>query len=1202
MNFKLKRLILIGSYCPNRIVELDLGNHITINGENGAGKTTLLRLLPIFFGERPSNIIRGDAVVDKFSRYYFPTTASYVIYEYERRGETAMAVIHADGQKDNVVYRLIDSEYRPELFRDEQGVIQSNKLHTHLVKHNISESKSLSLHTYKQIIQNTAGREYKHLMSRFAFTGSTGRLTHMERIITGILQRITTFNDLKKMIVSSVMDGEELFSLRTSRKDLQHWIAEYEAYFGIMSKTDIMQELELQDEKRRQTENGFSKLHAKLKLVHDFHDMQVTVAEEEELSARANKLQSEKLFDDQLRSLQDEKSQAKSHLDQIVREIENLRGRRKHYDQEKADEKVSEFESLAAYETERQTLIMTLEDIQRQVKSITEVFTKMEYDAKGQASTGLTAISEKRSQLFEQTGNQKTDLAEKHAENLKNAASRQEAERETATARINQHRSDQRSMQDSLKTVQADAESLKALADAQEVERASNQKLQSLHDGTHELSRKSQQVQQQFYELEEQINAGELAVERATAELETLIAADTAGENTLLGFLRANRPEWISDIGRMLPEEILLRGDLSPTLAQGNNLYGVDIDLEKLPVGRFASEEELQREIKAVRSRLERKNSEVDEDRLALEKKSAELKTARDSLKQHEAEISLARTALQTAISRRKDTENRVENSKRAAVRQIQESLNQCAMDLKEAEDYLLKIRERQKKEREDIEQAYRKMLGEIEDGLSKTLDALSTEKQNIERDLKEKLKDIAAKREKSLHDHGVSTDMVKEIEARVSALEGKITKARDNSSFVMQYQAWLQDSWSRLSEIENNRHDAQGKYEGLSNKHTELLAERQRVLRQKETAIKAVLDKIDDHVKARFRANAQLSTLAMWPMDSETIASGLDNRWTVDALTAERQQLQKNLELCREGIRVRVEDIRRQMCMQIGTQPESFYSTALKELGIRHGYEHEWIEVFRTWFNDRHVEHRNSLMQIGRTRAQHIADFCNKLADFKRRVSTFATELKSNLDQGRIFDSISDVSAEIRAEVDTQDYWEAIQELHHEYDAWHAIGDTALPPPSFVAAAKRVASVVSDEKGLVADPVDLIRLKISANVNNQGVRTASNESELVNMSSNGLSYIILCVILIGFVNRIRQKESVVVPFVVDELKDLSYINAKTLLELLTRNNITMISAFPDVDHDLAELFSLNYKIMPGREIGLISLEDSGMESEVANV
>lgn len=53
--------------------------------------------------------------------------------------------------------------------------------------------------------------------------------------------------------------------------------------------------------------------------------------------------------------------------------------------------------------------------------------------------------------------------------------------------------------------------------------------------------------------------------------------------------------------------------------------------------------------------------------------------------------------------------------------------------------------------------------------------------------------------------------------------------------------------------------------------------------------------------------------------------------------------------------------------------------------------------------------------------------------------------------------------------------------------------------------------------------------------------------------------------------------------------------------ELLSSNNITMVSAFPDVDMDLAELFSRNYKILQGRQIGLIELEEDE-EMEVNHV
>jgi hypothetical protein len=177
-----------------------------------------------------------------------------------------------------------------------------------------------------------------------------------------------------------------------------------------------------------------------------------------------------------------------------------------------------------------------------------------------------------------------------------------------------------------------------------------------------------------------------------------------------------------------------------------------------------------------------------------------------------------------------------------------------------------------------------------------------------------------------------------------------------------------------------------------------------------------------------------------------------------------------------------------------------------------------------------------------------------------------------------------------ITTDVDKQNYWQAIEALHNEYDSWHTQGD-ALPPASFISAAREVSMVLSDDKGLVADPVDLINLQVTANIDGDGSKVAKNEASLARMSSNGLSYIILVVILIGFINRIRRKERVAVPFVVDELKDLSVGNATALLNLLARNNITMVSAFPDVDPDLAPLFNKNYKILPGRTLATVKLE-----------
>ena len=118
--------------------------------------------------------------------------------------------------------------------------------------------------------------------------------------------------------------------------------------------------------------------------------------------------------------------------------------------------------------------------------------------------------------------------------------------------------------------------------------------------------------------------------------------------------------------------------------------------------------------------------------------------------------------------------------------------------------------------------------------------------------------------------------------------------------------------------------------------------------------------------------------------------------------------------------------------------------------------------------------------------RSQNISAFWSGLGNFKKQVGNFASDLKSHLHQGQVFANIADVSVIITTDVDKQNYWQAIEALHNEYDSWHTQGD-ALPPASFISAAREVAMVLSDDKGLVADPVDLINLQVTANIDGDG-------------------------------------------------------------------------------------------------------------------
>lgn len=1204
LDFRLLRIILIDAYCSGRIAELDISSHITINGDNGAGKTTLLRLLPMFFGEHPGRIIRGNGVNESFSRFYFPTTASYVVFEYQRRSHKALAVIHANGQSgDSVVYRFIDSEYKPALFKDNDQVIQINDFTRHVDKLGVYITKPLTLHQYRQVIQNTAGRgEMRNDAARFSFVGGTGKLTHLERVVTGILQKATTFEDLKKMIVSSVLSDDETFSLRAGKRDLTAWVNEYKAHFELMAKAPLMADLEQSDHYRRMAESDFAKLHARFKMLQGFFEKQIARGETLETAAKEDLLKAEMDYRIRLQNISDKRMAAESGTKDTHAWLDRLKQRKQGFETSGIAEKIMKVDSLDSLADNLEPLIKHLEMLEGEVKSLTGLFDDASIKAKDRAKDKKAELSLASNAVYEASSKRKDDLTTAYQQNSDAIRHRHETELETISARVTELKGEKSGLEVEVRAAQADPVTQNILDSERQKQSDFGNTLETLRESAESLQKSYQKILRDFEELENQINAGETGIEISEGELERLLAADSAREDSLIGFLRRHKPDWATTIGKLIDPKILLRTDLSPMLSNGNDLYGVVIDLEKLKTGVFSSEETIQQEIKLIRDRLEKRRNEVAEDRVALAKKKDALDKSKAELQKLEVDLLTSKSAKKTADDKVETARRNVEQSKERVVAAAKAQLDRCQSKLLKATTVVNETKNAHRAELAKADILYSEAVAQLKADETSSLNQLAEQNRVVDTNLQKELSDIDKNRNECLKNNGVSTNVLDDIRDRIKALNDRISEANAYRNDVKQYREWLEDSWSQKTNKEREWQTADAELKRLTRDERTLMDERTETLKQKNEAVAAITKKIEADHKLLVCARNQCQELSFWPQDQETLDAGLDaiQNVNIDQLINERKTLLESRNEHLEHIRRGVEEIRQKMLSVPGSGPEKFHSTAAHHLGYqRPGKEHEWLEVFRSWFNEEHISNRTSLVQQGKTMAQKISAFWTSLNDFKNKVDAFDSQLQKSLEQGTVFGSISEVSTKIRAHVDTQDYWKVIGNLHKEYDAWHSQGPQSLPPASFVTAAQAVSNVIKDESGLVAKPVDLIDLKISANVKNKGLRTASNERELRDMSSNGLSYLILCVILIGFVNRIRGNEPVVVPFVVDELKDLSFHNSKTLLKLMNSNNITMISAFVDVDLDLAELFEKNYRVQDDHKIATIKPDDDATPEEI---
>lgn len=212
-DFHLERMIFIDSYKPNGIVEVAIDGHANLNGFNGAGKTSLLRLLLLFYGEIPSRILRGEKSKENLISHYLSRSTSYIVFEYARRGQLCLAVLHSNSSAETVHYRFIGSGYQRSLFVDDDGnLVQTGDLFKHVAKlpGQIECTSPLSRQDYTAIIQNTTEkREQRSLAARYAFVDSRHRLTNIEKIVTGMFERNITFRALRQMILSCIADEQQ---------------------------------------------------------------------------------------------------------------------------------------------------------------------------------------------------------------------------------------------------------------------------------------------------------------------------------------------------------------------------------------------------------------------------------------------------------------------------------------------------------------------------------------------------------------------------------------------------------------------------------------------------------------------------------------------------------------------------------------------------------------------------------------------------------------------------------------------------------------------------------------------------------------------------------------------------------------------------------------------------------------------------------
>ncbi len=1190
--YALNRLIMVDSYTSGRITELPIEGGTAITGRNGRGKTSLLKLIPAFFGERPDRIVRPVSNQQNFARYYLPRSTSYLVYEYRRDDAVCCALLFSDASGDAVEYRFVDGAYQRDWFVHEDGksLVANTNLIERFKLRGIVCSRKMPLDQYRAIIQGkrvhgTDLKQHRRDVVNYAFCPASQPLPHIERIVFGMFTRKTNFADLQRMIVATVTDAPGQISLGTERKKVESWPDAYQSYAAVMAEAGRMDDVEHAYLAALAAEQELRNLHGRFLALDDNVRTQQTnlrleLEKTEEQNAEAERGFTKKRNAILERSLQADHSigEAERKLVQLLKQNEKFQLQGMAQKAELVDQENEIVQTHTRLDSRRGLLLNEQQNIE---------------DEYGKLIGHLALEYSERSSEFER---QRSGIRQDHQLRIE-ALTREFDEQQTQARHdaIPEETRLQEAVEGAsialglanaqLKNPQADPSltEITAQQDAKVAQAREKYDGCALEDGL--AGKAYDRARHAFDQAEIQQRALRSEAAQAETRLKVLLLHAVPDQDSVLYALRTQHPQWTQDIAKVLREDLLTRSDLAPVLgALSDSIYGLRINLDAVDAPLIADERALQQKVEETRDDIRRIGERVAQHEASLTQHGAERLAAQRIADLRSAEAAGARASLASADKLLKAARLNEQRSREAAAEQARQA-NLDAIRICEEEKACLGN--------------FRKLLdaGIVQLQAQRDVRKLESQ-QNLEHSLAAidgKAGEAKARHDLGLaqieHDRitklkasGVDTVALAELEAQLKSARTQLdTIARERNN-VAEWRLWLGSEWSQRAFHESAL--ASAKKDKVKEEQAKMacmkLWDEDRIARAR--SLQALRKRLDESGAEQSRVIKHLQLLEIYVIAAHEVPP-FDPAWQLAALIGQYVLQVNELKSAEECLAREIEVIKKAFTAHRLSPPDQYFDTHRQAVGPDRAVRaREWVPAFKAWYSSEHLHYQNLLRVDARTIAEAVGDFRNRMDSFHRKVLQFNRELRESLNANQGFESIEQLSVEIVSSIHELGYWNTIEKVITARNDWFDGELVDLPPPAFATALRELLDHWHLKEGIQAELTSLVR--IQGEVVENGTRRPFRKAEdLESISSNGLSYIVIVLIFVGFINRIRGSASVNVVWALDEIKDLDLGNVELLMDILKRNNITLVSACPDPDPDVLALFRNRRSIKLDRSI-----------------
>lgn len=1171
----LKRMILIDICGNGDSLVMNIEGGTSLAGANGSGKTSILKLIPMFYGTAPSEIIESGGAAQRFIDYYLPHTTSYIVYEYEVNHRPKCAIIARGG--DEHCYYFLNKAYDPNLFIKPTGeAVPVGEFKEHarqLISEGDLSRRINSIKEYRAILLNESQlNTYKndksilYLQKDFALTQKRDQSSFSKISIAQI--KSGSGIDLLRTIVANNFVNENNRKTEISSSELEQFSdlgRTRQAFQGVEDKRHQFEQLEKERELRSaiwtQIEQQYSQLTKKIK------DTEEQIKKEENTLKTLEIQQKEELerLDEQIGLVQrDLKIQNQEHVI-LQKELTNLTSEHDNW------EKDTRLKDLAGKYHQLPKLNAELDEAY-----------KVQKDLLADKQNDLQPLKDDIARLQAQRSDLLEDLRKKHDEE-KNAIEKQyEDKRQTTNDEKEQKNTNIQNQVNDLKNSEKETrnkirsleiptlqEHPKQKTNQREIQETKlnienhQKKLDQLHQDIQKISASLHEISRKIIQTEHKIQQNEELKNKQEAAL-------VGEEGSLLYFLNQEQSrEWESTLAKVLRPELLQHKNLSPEWRENqdtvlglfintdqiNNTYSYNIDSIKAEVQR------LENGLKLLNADLlTQKNQEADF--LQKQKETEELTTEqknnieifKNKLLQYEQNSENYRQEMNTQFNlawTEYQKQQQIHNDKLEVIINQQAELQQQLHNSERAYQQLHRDNLQQKNRQ--LNQLQKPEENERVVQLSAMIQSTVQKKENIENQCSQ-------------------SEKIKNINAAIKTLEKVIFELDSESHNINMYQTFSKNYPSKKEDIDEKLKESEEKISRLR----ECLKQKENDRNKTKQKITIEIQRVKNILEQLCKDESLISKALTKASQSFTIRPATSFTETEDVLN-----------LCDQftsNIRDYIDKTRHLDDLSKSIHLAFEHSTKSREWKTEYYKQHRSNDLeydfLNYWYNTGAEQVKEGLITRCKAAFNHLQTFERQISDFQSSIQQCNQKIQKKLKIkpiGRISEIVINLTIN-KARIEGLSCIHKITAKYGEFfNPILADSRNEIPDEDFFDGLKEIKAVTSGN-GINIDYNKIIDISGTLQEEGATIKHFKNNKELTHISSEGISSLVMIILLLAFVRSILS-EDIHYTWCIDEIRRIDGENQLRLFEIFKDYQITPVCAAPELSMEAKEVIKNNYVV-----------------------